>query len=341
MGRHWIRWPAYGLLAAAVVSLVYYLRVVLLPFFLSLILAYMLEPLVTRLTRRGLGRPWAILAVYAVLGLLAAAVIAFVIPALLAELHQLADEIPRHTRALQGRLREVQAGYHRLLLPDTVRQSIDDGLTRIEERFTSLGTQVVEAAFSMMMGLFSLILVPLLTYYMLKDGEQWKEQFMAWLPVTARPGWLGLLRRIDRVLAGFVRGELVIAALMGAAVTVLIWALGMPFAVILGIFAGIGEFVPYVGPVVGALPALAVAALQAPGTLVKLIIGLVILNQVEQALLVPRVFQQSTGLHPIVIVFVLLVGGQLMGLPGAILAVPAAAIIKEIVLHLFRFRRRT
>lgn len=306
----------------------YVIRGVLAPFALALVIAYVLEPVVTYLGRLGMARVWAIVSVYALVALAVSGVVFFLLPGLFGELSRLADRIPELTAKLQTWISDRQSDYARIHLPETVRQGIDDTITSAESLLLETISGAGQGAVGMAMGAFSLLLAPFLAFYMIRDIDFFKNHLVALLPDGSRLQWLRAIGDLDRILSGFIRGQLVLAGILGAAVSLIVWALGLKFALLMGIIAAVGEFIPYFGPLIAAVPAIGLALIQSPATAVKLAVLLLLLHQIEQAVLVPRVFKETLDLHPLAVVFALLLGAKALGLLGMILAVPAAGVFK-------------
>lgn len=318
---------------ALVVVAAYALRAVVIPFALAAVLTYVLAPAVEALHRRGLPRPGAILVVYGLLTLAAAGFVLEVLPGFLRELQEAGRTVPRLVRALDAELVRWQRRYEGLPLPAALRQALERAGRRAEEATAGLADRAVEALLGMASLSLALVLAPFLAYYMLRDLHLLRGRALALAPPRWRPRLAALLRDLDRVLGGFVRGQVLVAAIVGSLVAVVTALLGMPFPILLGLAVGLGEFVPYFGPLVGSLPAVALAALQSPGTLVRLVLFLVAIHQLEQALITPRVLGAGVGLHPLAVVLAILVGGELLGLFGVILAVPVVAAARVVYGH--------
>src|SRR5690606_1099206 len=327
MNRPWVRWLGWSAAAAAGVAVLFALRAVFAPFILALVVAYVLEPPVRMLHRRGLGRVWAVLVVYALVGLLIGAVVTVVLPSFLGELNNLADNIPRYSRILEERWRDWYRGYLSYPLPDTVREAIDQGISGFEERALDATRGIVEGLIGLAAVVPVLILVPFLPFYMLRHVEMFRP---ARLPLAERPRWSRLVSECSRVWSGFVRGQVTIALIIGALVAVSAALIGLPFALLLGIIAGLGEFIPYFGPVVGAVPAALAAANVSTSALLQMLMALIIIHQLEQAVLSPWILGDGVGLHPLLVVFALILGGHLFGFAGLLLAVPVAGSLRAI-----------
>lgn len=326
-GRRRLRQLGWGFLVAAALVAVFILRKVVAPFVMALAFTYLLEPPVSALHRRGLNRVLAIVVVYIMLGLLGAAVVLFVVPQFFRELGTLAAEIPGYVEQLARLADAWYRRYEAFPLPDGVRSAIDDGIRGLEDRSLAAIQGTVEGLISMAAGAWSLVLVPFLAFYMLKDADHFRQLLVRRLPPPAQGVWLRLLTDCDRVLSGFIRGQVLIAAIIGASLAMTAAWLQLPYALLLGVFAALGEFIPYFGPVIGSLPALIFAAGVSTSTFIKMAVAVIVIHQLEQAVLFPLILGDSTGLHPLLVIFAVLLGGHLFGLAGLIVSVPLAGIL--------------
>lgn len=333
-----VPWRLLGLLAAAagVLWFLYWIRPVLTPFFLAAVLAYVLAPAVDYLERQGLGRGWGILLIYALLGLVAGGLVGFVLPGFLRELNRLTDVLPAYTVEVKNWLDNWQTRYSRAPVPPGLRQVIDDTLRGLEARALAVTEGVAGAMFGLVSGLMNLILAPFLAFYLLVDLPRIKRGLVFVLPTRSRGRWLSLLEEVDRVVSGFIRGQLLLSAMMGVLTSVVLALLGMRFAVVVGIITALTEFVPYFGPLIGAVPALALASLDSLGMVVKVLIAWFVLHQIEGAVLSPKIMGESVGLHPLTVIFALLAGGELFGVAGMILAVPVTAVLKVVLQFVYQ-----
>ena len=181
--------------------------------------------------------------------------------------------------------------------------------------------------------LANLVLIPLITFFLLKDKDQFLTVFSNLLPEAHRPTWATVLSRIDRMLAAYFRGTAIVG-LVTAVVSFIGFALiGMPYAVLLSIIRGVGILVPYLGFVISIIPPLILAALSPDPWM--MVLGVAILFAVTELLqgfvLVPTIIGSAIDLHALTVLLAILVGGTTLGLWGIILALPAAAIIKILI----------
>jgi predicted PurR-regulated permease PerM len=171
-------------------------------------------------------------------------------------------------------------------------------------------------------------LAPILAFYMLRDIDHVKERFVRSLPARYRQDILALLRALDRVLAGFVRGQMLLALLVGSLAATATALLGFRYPILLGIWAGLTEFIPYVGPVLGAIPAVLAGLSVSPLLALETVLAFAIIQQLENAVLSPRIMGHSVGLHPLVVLFAVLASGYLVGGWGLILALPVTGLLR-------------
>ncbi len=320
---------------------VWTIRPVLAPFFLAVALAYVIAPLVNMLARLGLSRGWSILAVYSVLLLLGVLAVAKILPQAISQTRVLASAIPDYALSARHLVDGLQQRVRDTGMPPEVRDAIDRAITKFETRSVQalghvLDLRTLQAAAGFV---GSLLLAPFLSFYMLKDIERFKERFVLTLPRRYRNDILQLLRSLDGVLAGFVRGQMLLSLAVGALAAAATAWLGFRYWLLLGMWAGLTEFIPYVGPVLGAIPAVMGAFSVSPLLAIKTVVAFALIQQVENAVLSPRIMGESVGLHPLAVMLSVLAGGYLLGGWGLILALPLVGILR--VLWYFLVARLT
>jgi len=316
------------LAAAALVTALVLVRAVLLPFLLAAVLTYLLNPPVTYLAHRGVARPWAILLIYGAFGGLIGGLLVWLVPALLRELDSLAQAIPGFTRALQELTRNLQADYSRIPLPESLRAALDDTLQGLEVRFIGLLNTGIESLVNLLPLLLHVVIAPVLAFYMLCDLERFREGFIRLLPKEYRSQLLALGREINEVVYGYIMGQVTVALVEGTLVGLVMLALGLEFALLVAFFYAVAELIPYFGPIIGAIPAVAAALLVSPAAVVKLLAALLLIQQLEASVLAPYFVGGRLRLHPLVVIFALLVGGRFYGVAGLLLSVPLAALLR-------------
>ena len=143
-----------------------------------------------------------------------------------------------------------------------------------------------------------------------------------------------MAQRLNELMGAFLRGQLIVAAIVGLLISVGLASLKVKYALVIGTVAAVFEFIPYFGPVIAAVPAVLFAFVQSPATALWAVVLVVVVHQVEGAVLQPQVMSGSMDLHPLTVIFSILVGGELLGIWGMFLAVPAAASLKLIIGYL-------
>lgn len=296
------------------------------PLLLALVIAYILNPIAVWLQNRGLSRTQATLLIYFAffgsMGLLAARFL----PLMVKEFNHLADYIPRYSTQIEKMLADFDAMAHRLNLPDSVRQALHENVDNLEELLLELVTRVPEYTSNIAKAIFNVAMVLILTFYILKDFYLLRDSLYKVVPRSSKGKVRKILHEIDQSLGNYIRGQSIICSVVGFSTWLGLLILGIDFALILGVFAGVTNIIPYFGPFIGAVPIVLVALLKSPLTALKAGIVIVIVQQLESNLLSPQILGKSMGLHPLVVIIALLAGGQFFGIIGMIAAVPVVAV---------------
>ncbi|MGE5559856.1 MAG: AI-2E family transporter [Chloroflexota bacterium] len=336
MSQRLVRVLSLLALVALAVAFLYRVRTALTPFVLAVILAYLLAPAVDFLGRRRLSRLVAIIVVYLLLFVAIGSFFVYLIPSLVGELERLAQNLPLYTAQVRGLVEYYQLRYRHAVLPEPVRQVIDESVASVGSSLLGLVRRIVAGILSFAPQLVNVVLAPVLAFYFLLDWNAIGGRLMAALPARRRPAILAATADMDRMLGGYVRSEIIVAALVGGLSGLAMLILGLRFAVVFGVISAIGELVPYFGPFLAALPPVALALLRSPALAVKVAIAYVIIQQIEGNIIAPKIVGDHVGLHPLVVIFALLAGGSLAGVPGMLLAVPAAGVLKILGSHIAR-----
>jgi predicted PurR-regulated permease PerM len=306
------------------------LRKVLIPFILAAFLSYMLEPPVGFLHRRGMSRTGAIASVYLIIFTVALLLGVYFVPRFFNDLREISTEIPKYIEAIQQlstRGYELGRQYN---VPEGFVQGVANALARLETQLVSAGEGLVQAILSSASFVPYVLLAPVIAYYILRDINKWRHQ--AVIRMSGYPlHYMDLVRDIDRVFAGFIRGQSLVALF----VTMMVWTasilLRLKYGAVLGVISGLGEFIPYFGPAIGSIPILVVAFLNSPvtGLWALALVGLI--QWFDSSVLVPRVTGERIGLHPLWVIFAIFAGGELLGFWGVFLAVPLAGLFRVLL----------
>ncbi len=332
------------LILAGLVRLLFLVGEILVLVLMAAILAAGLSPLVDRLQRRSWGRrrrhisrQAAIAITYigliAMLGLLGSVVIAPVV----SETQQFIQKAPDLYRGLQTMLGDLKQRYP--WMPDL--SAILGRLPKEAGQLTDYIGAATGVAFRVFGAVVSAITVLILSLYMLLEGPAIKEGFLALVPRRHHRQLETVLQHVGLKFGGWLRGQLLLGFILGVAAGFGTWILGLPYPFLLGVAAGVTELIPLIGPVLGAVPAVLIALFGPLWRLVAVIAFYTAIQQTEGNYLVPRVMKQAVGLSPLLTIIAIMVGANLMGILGALLAVPVAAALQVVVGEVLRTFRAT
>lgn len=319
------------------------------PFVVGLLLVYLLDPPVRWLVRRGIRRTIAIVIVYVVVTVAFIELLNLTLTPLINELLRFVDELPQLAAQLQDQLARLTEFYARLQIPDAIRDWIDaliasmnDGGAAPEFDLSFL-LPIVTGAGGVVGAIFGYILLPVWVFYLLKDRVALMAQFDAALPATWRFDVWAILRIVQRVFGQWVRGQLILGVTVGVFTFVGLILLSVTvdevfgrYAILLSVTAAILELVPIIGPIIAAVPAVLLAATAGLEAVIAALVLYTLVQQVENNFLVPKIQGDAVQLHPAAVIFAIIVGGAIAGLLGAILALPIAAALRDVLRYLFR-----
>lgn len=314
----------------------YSVRNALYPFTIAFFLAYLLNPAVSYLERRGVGRTAAILAVYAVVFSLLIYSGSRLFPLVIRELESFSKDLPAMIRAVEELIQTFQWQYQNAALPYSLRMALDERLIFLEKEGQTYITSLVDALMGVIGHGIGLMLSPVLAFYLLSDWHRIKEELLLMLPGRWRHDISMVWKDVDRVLSGVIRGQVTVAIVVGILVSSGLYMLNVKYALIIGILAGLLDLIPYFGAVIGATPAVTLALLESPYLAFKVVVLFFLIHQLEGTIIGPKILGENVGLHPLFVIFFVFVGSELGGLVGMLLGVPAAAVGKVLIRHIIR-----
>ena len=313
---------------ASLLAIVWCFSRVLTPYIFGVILAYLLDPLVDKLESFGLPRAISSIAIMLLaLSILFLSAFLFV-PALIGQIESLLVSLPDIYSFVLDLIKSI--------IPDFVQREpgLTDGFLDLKAALATNGINIASKFASYALATFDFLvlflIVPVITFYLLMDWDKILHKFSNYLPRGAFKEVYEAILKIDNVLAGFVRGQLLICLALSLLYSVSLLALGLNYSLIIGLFAGLISFIPFLGASVGAIIALSVAALQFwsyPIMIAYVGIVFIVGQLIESNLLTPKLVGNSVRLHPVIIMLSVSIGGALSGLSGVMLAVPVTAII--------------
>jgi predicted PurR-regulated permease PerM len=329
-----VAWSIAMIFVALVVAwAMYQARGVLLLVYTSALLATGFGPIVRAIERqhvvpigRRLPRWLAILVVYlAIVGTVVAVGFA-VVPPMIEQARDLATGAPAMIDSGQQYLIDKGLLDHKITLQEAMRRAPDNVAGVGGDAMTTVAGAVAGVAG----GIFGILTILILTFYMLVESDDIVGAFIRLFPRERRPRVAIVARDISAKVSAWLGGQLVLAAVIGVSATIGLWLLGVPFFFVLGLLAAFGELIPMVGPLLSAIPAVGVALTVSPAKALAVAIFFLVQQQVENHVLVPKIMSRQVGVSAVTVIVALLVGGSLLGIAGALLAVPTAAALQVV-----------
>ena len=317
-----------------------FISAVVAPFFIAIIISYLLNPIVSLLNERKVPRSIAVLLIYAAFIAATVVILINLIPMFIKQLTELNEHLPQFTKRAQALLSQVNENRH---LPESVRTGINNSLIKMETGFSGWISRFIDGLGSMLNAVFIAFIIPFLAFYILKDFNVIQKTILASIPKKHRKHAVRLLGEIDETLGSYIRGQLLVCLIVGTFVWIGYWIIGLPYTLLFAIVVALTNIIPYLGPYLGAAPALLFAATLSW----KMVLYVALVNWIVQLLegnvISPQVVGKTLHMHPLTIIFALLIGGELAGVMGLILAVPVYAVAKVLVQYLVQYyiRQRT
>lgn len=313
-----------------IIYFLYLIRQILGILVISFILTSAIYPWVDFLQRKKIPRWLSVLVIYIMLfGVFFAAIVLIIPP--------IANEVGQLTVALPQAYEKLVSAFSNTTDPN-ITEGLKSSLKAMQDSLSSVTTRAFSAAANVLSGFISLLGILVITFYMVVEENGIKKFIHSVSPIQYQPYLYQLTKRIQDKMGKWLQGQLVLSLVIGLLTAVGLWVLGVKYVLLLALIAAIFEVVPYIGPILGAVPAVFLAYTQSPLKALFVIILYIIIQQLENQILVPKVMQRSVGLNPIVVIIVLLIGAKIAGLVGLLIAVPSAAIISIIASDFFEKR---
>ncbi|WP_291228799.1 AI-2E family transporter [Dokdonella sp.] len=333
-----LRWQ-WLILIGAVGLVLYWLKPVLMPFAVSALFAYLLDPVVDRLEKR-LGRTFAVILVFLVATLCLAGILLVLVPFIERQIGSFLAQLPVWLAWLQMHatpwLQE-----HFGVSPEVLdTQRIFDALQQHWREAGGMAATVVAKVSKSGMALIgmvlNLVMIPVVSFYLLRDWDVLVARVHELLPRSVESIVARLARESDEVLGAFLRGQISVMIVLGVFYGLALWLVGISVGPLIGMIAGLISFVPYLGAIAGVLMGVIAALVQYQDmTHVLLVLGVFVVGQLlEGYVLVPKLVGDKIGLHPVAVIFAVLAGGELFGFLGVLLALPVASVVLVILRYI-------
>ncbi|EAD2691794.1 AI-2E family transporter [Listeria monocytogenes] len=320
------------------------LKTVAAPIILAGISYYLFNPIIDWLEKHKWKRGWAIALLYLVIIGLLILLFSFVIPAVKDQIVSLFKSFPGYWDQITQKFDEFSSSS----LFDQLKDKLNTNMSDIMKTLSTKGTSVINSAISSIGSIvgtvtevvLAIVTTPLVLFYLLKDGKKLPDFLLKMLPVNGRAHTRQVLGEANHQISSYIRGQIIVSLCIGILLFIGYLIIGLPYALTLAIIAACTSIVPYLGPAIAITPAIIIAIVTSPWLLIKLIIVWCVVQLLEGKFISPQVMGKTLKVHPITILFVILVAGNLFGVLGVIFAVPGYAVLKVIVTHVFIWFKR-
>lgn len=329
-------------LIVALVSggLIYLLAPILSPFLVGALLAYLADPIADRLEASGLSRTTSVIIVFLVMTAMVVLCFLIFIPKLGSQIQTLAERIPLaihlfETEVLPWLISTFSLDQEMFDFAQLKKLIMGD-LKKTSDIMAQLVEGITRSGMAIMAWIANLVLIPVVTFYLLRDWDVMIDKVKHLLPRNVEPKVSLWASECDEVLGAFMKGQLLVMFALGVVYAVGLWIVGLDLALLVGMIAGLASIVPYMGFIIGIVVAGVAAFIQFNDPLVLGYVGIVfIIGQLlEGMLLTPMLVGDRIGLHPVAVIFAIMAGGQLFGFVGVLIALPVAAVIMVLLRHL-------
>lgn len=305
----------------------WYIRDIVGVVFVAWVFASAIDPAVDFLQKKKVPRAISLLSILGVaLGFLVLVGI-LLVPPIATELGEIADVVPEYVEEFKG-------------LQESVPFDIEGSLQGLSDQVAGASTQVLGFIFGIFGGIFTFLGVVVLTFYMTVEEDAMKKFIRQIAPLKFQPFVIQKIHKVQKKMGSWLRGQLILMVIIGTLTYIGLLILGVEYALVLALLAGLLEFVPVLGPILAAIPAVFFAFVQNPVTALLVIILFVIIQQLENNVIVPRVMKRSVGLNPLITIIGLLVGAKIAGIVGMLLAVPVIVIGWVFIEDLFTEKKK-
>ncbi|GGP13726.1 AI-2E family transporter [Oceanobacillus neutriphilus] len=301
----------------------------LLPFLIAGVLAFLLHPLIEWLHRHRIHRGIAVLIIYVLFFGGAGYAIYRAYPLMVEQIKEMSRNFPEFIALYQNGLNKMYTSTS--FLPETVHDRMDMFIQSLEDTMNSFSGKIIGGFNGMMDAIILLTIIPVLLFYFLKDYPFIKSFLFRFIPYKYRDETGSVCREISKGLSGYIRGQFIISAAVGIISTLCWMWLDLPYALLLGIILAIVNIIPYFGPIIGAVPVVTVAYMVQPEKALFVVIIIFVIQLIESNLLSPYIMGKTVKIHPIGIIFALLLGGQLAGVIGMVISVPIFTMLKVLI----------
>lgn len=300
------------------------LREIIYLMLISFLIAYTLRPIQRIMTNKGVGKRISAFILIALVGLFIISIFAILIPSLFKESLSLSNAM----YSIQGLM---DSFYRKLKLIQgnrTIHIVMNDFNGKIDREVTAVFTKIFDSLMKIGENILYIVVIPVITYYFLSEGECINEKILSTFPVKSRSIIKNISCHADKILGRYIISQLMLSGFVGIATFFILLILKIDFPIILSVLNAFFNIIPYFGPIFGAVPAIVIALIKSPEKALWTAVCLYLLQQIEGNILSPKVTADSISMHPLVVILLLIIGGEMAGFIGMVLAVPVGVIIK-------------
>lgn len=319
---------------------------ILFPFGLSLILALLLRPLavsiqmvIEKLGWKKFPFDLSIIFSFIIFLIVLSGVIIYIFVPFVDEFRQFVANVPVMVQDLQNTIPRLERFYSIDVMPPEIRRVAENFMAQIGNYTVRLAQFSLSAIFSFASTVIELIVVPFITFYMIKKGHAFRDFFIRLFPQRYHDHLENLFSEIHFVLSAYVRGQLMLSTLMAGIVFLGMLFFDIPYPLVIGLLAGVVEMIPVMGPIIGAVPPVLLALVQSTGLAVQVIVFYIVVQQLDGHLIMPKLMDHVIQIHPVAIIAAVLLGGHMYGVIGMMIAVPILSVLQILFKHMWFYDR--
>lgn len=327
-------------------------KTVILPIILSGILFYLFNPLIDFLEKHKVKRIYSIILLYILIIGIIVLIISLVIPVIQRQIQELVTNIPTLYEQASTQIQTWLGGDIFQQIQQSLNINPQELLQTLSNRWGALFSSGASGFLHTFSGIggflgtlteivLSIVTVPFILFYLLKDGKRLVPYVLQFIPVGLRGQTSEVMSEMNNKISSYIRGQIIVSFCIGCLLYIGYNIIGLDYSLVLAIIASFTSIVPYLGPAIAITPALVVALVTSPVMLLKMIAVWTAVQLIEGKLISPQIMGKSLKVHPITIIFVILTAGNLFGVVGILLAVPGYAVLKVVVTHLFDWLKKS
>ncbi|MRG85604.1 AI-2E family transporter [Salinibacillus xinjiangensis] len=314
--------------------LVVFFQTLFVPFLLAGILFYLFRPIINQLEKVKIPRKLGILLLFILFIGVFVVIISVIAPVVQQQFNNLVDNVPEMVDVVESGVEYWQENQE--YMPDYVKDAAQYVTDRLETIIMSTGTYIGSILGNVVSFVISLVIVPFILFYLLSDQEKFVPNVTRFFSKSNTEQIRSVFHDMDRAIASYIQGQLIVSSFVGLALFIGYLIIDLDYSLLLALFGMVTNVIPFLGPFIAAIPAIIAAGFQEPIMILYVIIVMLVAQQAESNLISPLVMGKTLNVHPLTIILLVLVGGNLAGVLGMILIIPTYAVGKVIVQHIYK-----